>query len=68
VPEVHDPEGSPHLRALQTMDDVLIEAGRCAGLHAVETAGDLDAAIAAGKDPAAVRAKLKELEGDPSKL
>jgi len=26
------------------------------------------AAIAAGKDPAAVRAKLKELEGDPSKL
>lgn len=49
VPEVHDPEGSPHLRALQTIDDVLVEAGRCDGLRAVETAGDLDAALAVGE-------------------
>jgi membrane dipeptidase len=49
VPEVHDPEGSPHLRALQTIDDVLVETGRCDGLRAVETAGDIDAAIAAGE-------------------
>jgi membrane dipeptidase len=47
VPGVHDPEGSPHLRALQTIDDVLVEAGRCDGLRAIETAGDLDAAMAA---------------------
>ena len=43
------PEGSPHLRALQTIDDVLVETGRCDGLRAVETAGDIDAAIAAGE-------------------
>jgi membrane dipeptidase len=49
VPLTHDPEGSPHLRALQTIDDVLVEAARCEELRPVETAGDLDAAIAAGQ-------------------
>jgi membrane dipeptidase len=47
VPAVHDPDGSPYFRALQTIGDLLEEAIPGSGLRPVRTPADLDGAVAA---------------------
>ena len=47
VPAVHDPEGRPDLRALETIDDVLGEVAACADLRVIESSPDLDEALEA---------------------
>jgi membrane dipeptidase len=47
VPSVHDAEGRPNLRALQTIDDVIAEVERCPELRIVESESDLDRTVEA---------------------
>ncbi len=47
VPDDHDADGRPNLRALQMIDDIRAEADPSPALRVVEWAGDVDATIAA---------------------
>jgi membrane dipeptidase len=49
VPDSFDGLGRPQLRALEMIDDVLEEVSRCPELRIVESAADIDEAIALGQ-------------------